>query len=179
MAKKFQTLVVSFSRTGETKKIADLVADSLGAEAREEISENRRRTGPLGYLKSAWEALLGVSPIINPPTREPSEFDVVVLASPVWVGSLSSPMRTYLLKMESKLPRVALLVTEGGSGGHRVLLQMRDLIRKTPLAELVLNEDEIRHGSHIHKVKAFCDHLSSQYEKETAPIALSVKKSMP
>jgi hypothetical protein len=92
---------------------------------------------------------------------------------------MASPMRTYLLKMESKLPRVAFLVTEGGSGGHRVLLQMRDLVRKMPLAELVLTEDELKQGGHLQKVKAFCERVVTQYEKEVAPLAVSVKKSMP
>lgn len=176
MEKKFQALVVSFSRTGETKKVADLVADTLGAEKREEIKEIQRRSGPLGYIRSAWEAALGVSPIINVCVNDPSQFDVVVLATPVWMGRMSSPMRTYLLKMESRLPRVAFLVTEGGSGGHRVLLQMRDLVRKIPLAELVLTEDELKHGSHLTKVKAFCEQISSQYEKEITPTAVSVKR---
>lgn len=170
---------MSYSRTGETKKVADLVADTLGSEKREEITENRRRTGPLGYVRSAWEALVGVSPLINPPVHDPSEFDVVVLASPVWMGSLSSPMRTYLLKMESKLPRVAFLLTEGGSGGHRVLIEMREILRKTPLAEIVLNEDEMRHGIQLQKVKAFCEQIGSRYEKEVAPLSVSLKKTMP
>jgi len=179
MAKKFQALVVSFSRSGGTKKVADLIADTLGAEKREEITEMQHRTGPLGYLRSAWEAFVGIAPNINSPTHDPSQFDVVVLATPVWMARISSPMRTYLLKMEAKLPRVAFIVTEGGSGGHRVLFQLRDLVKKMPLAELVLTEDELKQGGHLHKVKAFCDRISTQYEKEVAPLAVSTKKAMP
>ena len=179
MAKKLEALVVSFSRSGATKKVADLVAETLGTEKIEEITEMQHRTGPLGYLRSAWEALVGIAPNINSPSNDPSQFDVVVLASPVWVARMASPMRTYLLKMESKLPRVAFLVTEGGSGGHRVLFQMRDLVRKMPLAELVLTEDELKQGGHLQKVKAFCERVVTQYEKEVAPLAVSVKKSMP
>lgn len=179
MPKKFRALIVSFSRTGETRKVADLVADSLEAEKTESINEITRRTGPLGYLRSAWEALAGISPSISPIQNDPAEFDVVVLATPVWVGKMSSPMRTYLLKMESRLPRVAFLVTEGGSGGHRVLLEMRDMIRKIPLAEIVLTEDEIKQAGHFSKIKAFCEQLSKQYEKEVHPLVVGSKKSMP
>ena len=179
MAKKVRALVVSFSRSGRTKKVADLVATALGADKVEEITEMQHRAGPLGYLRSAWEALVGIAPNINSPSHDPSEFDVVILATPVWMARMASPMRTYLLKMESKFPRVAFVVTEGGSGGHRVLLQMRDLIRKMPLAEMVLTEDELKQAGHLQKVKAFCDRVVTQYEKETAPLAVSIKKTMP
>jgi hypothetical protein len=56
---------------------------------------------------------------------------------------------------------------------------MRDLVRKMPLAELVLTEDELKQGGHLQKVKAFCERVVTQYEKEVAPLAVSVKKSMP
>lgn len=178
MAKSFRTLVVSYSRTGLTKKVADLVAEQLGAEKIEEVSESVRRIGWLGYLRSAWEASVETTPLIQSPQFDPAEFDVVVLAAPVWMSKLASPMRTYLVKMERRLPRIAFIVTEGGSGGHRVLQQMRELCHKMPLTELVITEDEIR-KSPVTRVKAFCEKLASQYEKEVRPIAVSVKKAVP
>jgi flavodoxin len=176
LAKNFRTLVVSFSRTGQTQKVAQLISDTLQADKQEQIGETSKRLSPLGYARSAWEALVGSSPLIQRPHFDPSEFDMVVLAAPVWMGRIASPMRTYLLKMELHLPRVAFVVTEGGSGGNRALLQMRDLCSKIPLVELVLTEDEIRRGSHIHKVKTFCEQLKAQYEKEVVPISMTVKK---
>jgi len=179
MAKHIKTLVVYFSRSGQTAKVAELVAHHLNAETKEEITEIQGRRGPVGYLRSAWEGLVGSSPIISPPIVDPNDYQVVILACPVWMGRMASPMRTYLIKMENHLPKVGLLVTEGGSGGHRVLMQMRELTRKTPLAELVLTEDEIAKASHITKVKLFCDKLIQQYEKELSPVPTPIKKANP
>lgn len=179
MSKHIKTLVVYFSRSGQTAKVAELVAHNLNAETKEEITEVQGRRGPLGYIRSAWEAMVGSSPSIMPPVVDPNDYQIVVLACPVWMSRMASPMRTYLIKMENHLPKVALVVTEGGSGGHRVLMQMRELTRKTPLAELVLTEDEIAKASHLTKVKLFCDKLIQQYEKEVSPVSVSLKKTNP
>lgn len=178
MAKHFRSLVVSYSRSGQTQKVAQLIADTLQADKQEHITETDKRQTPLGYLRSAWEALVGKSPLIRRPQQDPSEFDLVVLAAPVWMSRIATPMRTYLIKMELRLPRVAFVVTEGGSGGNRALLQMRDLCSKIPLAELVVTEDEIRRMSHMHKVKSFCEQIRTQYDKEVGPVAMTIKKGV-
>jgi len=179
MPTHLKTLVVCFSRTGQTAKVAEHIAHQLNADKLEEILEMQGRRGPLGYVRSAWEALVGISPPLSSTHVDPSEFQVVVLACPVWMSRIASPMRTYLIKEENKLPRVALVVTEGGSGGHRALLQMRDLLRRTPLAELVLTEDEIRKVNHLSKIKTFCDKLVQQYERDLAPVSVPLKKTNP
>lgn len=179
MPTHIKTLVVYFSRSGQTAKVADLIAHNLNADRKEEITETQGRRGPLGYLRSAWEAWVDSSPLIATSLEDPSDYQIVVVACPVWMSRMASPMRTYLLKMETRLPKVAFVVTEGGSGGHRALLQMRELTRKTPLAELVLTEDEIGKASHLSKVKLFCDKVVQQYERELAPIPASLKKVSP
>ncbi len=179
MAKHIKTLVVYFSRSGQTARVAELVAHHLNAETKEEITEVQSRRGPVGYIRSAWEAMVGSSPSITSPLVDPSDYQLVVLACPVWMSRMASPMRTYLIKMENHLPKVALVVTEGGSGGHRVLMQMRELTRKTPLAELVLSEDEIAKASHLTKIKLFCDKLVQQFEKELSPISVPMKSATP
>lgn len=167
MAKPIHALVVYFSRSGQTEKLAREIQKMLPASKIEEIREIRSRKGVLGYLQSAFEAMVGSSPVIEPLETDPSHFDVVVLACPVWMSRIASPMRTYLLKMESKLPRVAFTVTEGGSGGNRALLQMRDLCRKIPLAELVVTETDLTKKFPTDSLKLFCQNIQDRFERET------------
>ena len=49
-----QILVVFFSRTGTTRKIASLLTKILGAQA-EEIAVRPDRSGPFGYVRSLVE----------------------------------------------------------------------------------------------------------------------------
>lgn len=176
MITKYKTLIVYFSRSGNTKKVVDQLSDMICCDAVETVGELTNRSGVLGYARSLWESLTSSAPIIEPPQNDPSRYDVVIVASPVWISRLASPMRTYLLKMQDKLPRLAFLVTEGGSGGNRVLLQMRELSRKSPLSEAVITEDEIRKGVHIQKIKKFVERLNAEYERAVAPVAIASRK---
>jgi hypothetical protein len=85
-------------------------------------------------------------------------------------------MRTYLTKMEAHFPKVAFVVTEGGSGGNRALLQMRDICSRIPVAELLVTEDEIAKGSYILRVNTFCEQIESKLLKEMEPPPVSLKK---
>ena len=174
---KPNTLIVYFSRTGRTEKVVDRVKETLQDCKKEPVRELIRRNGPLGYLRSLWEATVGATPIIQRPENDPSQFDLLILASPVWMSRVASPMKTYLNKMEAHFPKVAFVVTEGGSGGNRALLQMRDLCSRIPIAELVITEDEIAKGNYIHRVDTFCEQIESHSEKETITPP-SMKKSM-
>jgi flavodoxin len=151
-------LVVHYSRTGRTRQVARELETVLGAD-REEIGDPADRTGTIGYLRCALEALLGASAEIEPPKRDPSRYDVVVVGTPVWYASVSSPVRTYLWLERGRLPKVAFLLTHGGMGADRVFGQMSALAGKLPVARLVVREREIESGSHAEKVASFARSL--------------------
>jgi menaquinone-dependent protoporphyrinogen IX oxidase len=148
---KPRILVVHYSRTGRTRLVAEELARALHADS-EEIRDVVEREGAIGYLRSALEALSGVSCEIRVPVLDPSRYDVVVVGTPVWSASISTPVRTYLWLVRDRLPRVAFYVTHGGSGSARALRQLRSLTRKPPVATLVLREREVVAATHHAKV---------------------------
>jgi hypothetical protein len=157
-------LVVHFSRTGNTREVARELAAALGADL-EEIGDPADRTGTLGYLRCALEAVLGVSAEIEPPRRDPARYELVVVGSPVWYASVASPARTYLWLERDRLPQVAFLLTHGGFGAERALGQMRTLAGKRPVARLVVREREVESGSHAGKVASFARSLLASAER--------------
>ncbi|PZQ10832.1 MAG: hypothetical protein DI564_15180 [Rhodanobacter denitrificans] len=111
-------LIVFYSRTGTTGRVAEQLAAALDAPLTA-IEEPRRRRGLTGYLRSAREAARCALPPILPPTRDPADYDLLVLATPVWVGHVASPMRSFLQGYRSTLRRVAFFCTCGGRGAER------------------------------------------------------------
>ena len=149
-----RTLVVYYSRTGVTRKAAAAIAEALGADL-EELAERESRAGLLGYARSAMDVAFGRLPEIEPSRHRPEDYDLVVFGSPVWFASLSSPVRTYLVRYYDDLEEVAFFCTCASSGGERVLRQMADLCRKEPAATLILRQTEILRGSFHRKVGHF------------------------
>jgi flavodoxin len=155
-----RTLVVYFSRTGTTKLAAEAIARTLGADL-EEIVDRTPRLGVVGYLRCGYEATARKLTRIEKPARDPGNYELVVVGSPVWGASLSSPVRTYLEEHRGRLSKVAFFCTCGGRGGERVLGQMEDTCRKDPVARLVLREAEVVRKRARPKYDAFCAELRS------------------
>jgi flavodoxin len=135
-------LVVDYSRTGNTHKVAKAVARGCGADL-ERLHDEHSRTGLWGYLRSAREAMNATPGQIRRAKHDPAHYDLVILGSPVWAGHVSSPMRRYLLDHAGKFSRIAVFVTEGGRGGPKVFSEMAALAQRQPVAKLELRAGDL------------------------------------
>jgi flavodoxin len=150
-----KSLVAYYSRTGNTKTVAEAVANSLNADV-EPISSDTEGKG-MGRL--VMQALFKVQARIGQTTKDPSLYDVVVVGTPVWAHTLSSPVRTYLAKNKSKFKSVAFFCTYGGSGSERALKNMESFCGKTAVGTLAVVEKDVKSGEYVEKVKRFATEL--------------------
>lgn len=151
-------LVVYFSRSGHTKRLAAAIAHALGADL-EEIRDRAERQGVTGYLRCELETILGATSAIERPRHDPSRYDLVVVGGPVWMADVSTPVRTFLWLERERLPHVAFFVTLGGFGSGRAFGKMRKLAGKAPSATLAIRESELANGALAERVRAFADAL--------------------
>lgn len=158
-------LVVYFSRTGYTRRVAEALAHALDAHLAT-IDEARPRLGVAGYLRSAWEALHGLDADIGAPTADPADFDLVVLGTPVWASHASSPARTFARRYGAGIERVALFCTLGGSGADAALAELQHALHHTPLATLALTDREIDAGQAGARIAAFAATLRAKLPLE-------------
>lgn len=149
-------LVVYYSLSGRTRRVAESIASALGADV-EEIVDTADRTGLMGYVRSLTEGLLGMPSTIRPPVGNPAAYDLVIVGTPVWAWSVSSPVREYLNWMGGTPKRVGFFVTEAGAGGERVFRQMEELCGKPPLRTLELTERDQSDGGAAAKIEAFVE----------------------
>ena len=91
-----KTLVVFYSRSGTTRRVAQALSEALQCDL-EEITEPKPRTGFLGYIRSLLEATRKRPSTITPKKHDVSSYALVVVGTPVWAWSLSSPVRAYLM----------------------------------------------------------------------------------
>lgn len=137
-------LVVHYSRTGHTDFVASQIAARCDADI-EHIEEPMSRKGVLGYLRSALEAILGLRPSIKRGRHKPEDYDLVIVGTPVWFWSVSSPVRSWLHRHRGALRNVAVYCTCGGSGQTHVLDELERLCGHPALARLALTERAAMH----------------------------------
>lgn len=113
-----KTLVLYYSSTGNTRFVAESVANTLGADIEEiKPSANISTTG-VGYVFMGLRQLLSQpEPKIEPLRSHLDEYDTVIIGTPVWSYTFSSPIRTFLKKYDLAGKNVALFCTHAGDKG--------------------------------------------------------------
>lgn len=147
-------LVVYYSRSGTTRKIAETLSEALCCDL-EQIVEAKSRTGFFGYMRSLVEARQKRPSVIAPTKRDASSYDLVVVGTPVWGWSVSSPVRAYLLANRDRLPETAFFCTLGGAGGANAFAPMQDITGKVPRALCAITVREVKSGSYRERASAF------------------------
>jgi flavodoxin len=105
-----KTLVVYYSRTGTTKKVAEFISSKLNCDL-EEIVDVKSRKGVVGWLRSGMEATTNKNASINESKYDLASYDLVIVGTPIWNGRISSPMRTYLNQNKDGLRRAGFFCT--------------------------------------------------------------------
>ena len=158
-----RVLVVYYSRSGNTECVADGLARASGADL-EALVSTRDRRGLIGYLLSGFEATTERAGRIHAPKHRATDYDIVLIGTPTWAASVSSPVRTYLNRYADTLPEVAFFVTCGGRGAERALEQMKSISGKTPLATLALSERDLKRHASVY-FGEFWERVLSAWEK--------------
>ena len=92
-----EILCVYYSRTGNTKKAMEEIAQALDAELLE-LKDEVKREGLLGWLRCGMDAVSRSVPPLVPakPQRPLSDYRLVLIGTPVWAGRCSSVVRAFL-----------------------------------------------------------------------------------
>lgn len=152
-----KTLVVYYSRTGTTKKIARDIRKEFNCDI-EEIIDTKDRNGPLGYLMAGKDATLKKLTKIRT-KKDPSKYDLIIIGTPVWAFTMSSPVRTYISAFRDKFKKIALFCTMGGSGDEKTLKDMEILAKKFAKAKLSLKTLDVQNNNYMDKLKKFIKEL--------------------
>ena len=107
-------LIVCYSRTGNSRIVADALMEHLSGTI-EELQSNKNRVGLLGVFTCVLDQLLDRDDILKPLDKDPKDYDPVIIVAPIWIGKLSSPARTFIKQAGLKGKDVYLVLTYNGS----------------------------------------------------------------
>jgi menaquinone-dependent protoporphyrinogen IX oxidase len=158
-----KTLVVFYSRSGYTRRLARQIAAACDADL-EELLLARSRLGWGGYVRSALEALTRTPSRLVPLEYDPSNYELVVIGTPIWVWRPSSPIRAYVAQHADAFKHVAFFCTMGGAGAEGVFRELEDKCAHTPIARLALTDREIDSGQFTAPLTAFVDRLRASLQ---------------
>ncbi len=166
-----KTLVVCYSNSGTTTVVAERIARQLGADL--EVIEEAKPRPPLmidgkvapggggAMARAALAAFLGTGAAIRETRKNPGEYDVVLVGTPVWAGSVAPAVRTYLRRHRKTLLRVAFFCTAGDPTKGRMFKQMRNLARQEPVATVAVKMEDARSDACADSIAGFVEQIKA------------------
>lgn len=147
-------LVLYFSMTGNTARLAERLARDLGEADLGSIACPRYEGGA-SVLRCVWDSLTGATPEIRvPPPTEGR--DLVLLGSPVWAGRPAPPLRSFLAKRPRLPERVGIFLTAGSGAPQKGAMRRFSALLPSPeTARLVLGEKEVRSDAAGERIATF------------------------
>ena len=146
-------LVVYYSRTGTTGKVAKAIQAKLECEL-EELIDTVKRSGFFGYIRCGFQAARKKITVLKPMKHDPSEYDLVLIGTPVWAGVMSTPARTFLHEYKEKFDKVAFFCT-CGNNKYNPFDEMEVLVGKKPLGTMGLTAKAVKKGEYSSELKKF------------------------
>lgn len=111
-------IIVYYSFEGNTEMYAKALADSIDAEVLKlkTIKEHKSK----GFTKFLWGGSMAVmnrKPKLEKYEFDPSKYDLIILASPVWAGSFAPPLKTFIEREDLLAKNIAFFYTHQGGKG--------------------------------------------------------------
>ena len=105
-----KTLILYYSRTGNTKMCCEALQKELGADLLE-IKDLKNRDGGWGFFTGALGSMFNVHTNIDPLNPDLSPYKNIIIASPIWTGTLSTAIRTLIDKNRFDNKQVVMFTT--------------------------------------------------------------------
>ncbi len=122
-----KTVILYYSRTRKTAKVAKTLAKEIQADSTE-IVDLKNRMGVVNYLGSSVDALRENKTNIKPESFDLSEYGLVYIGTPTWAAKPAPAIVTMIDRCDFKGKDVILFSTMGSSGGKKAIERMREKI---------------------------------------------------
>ena len=151
--------VVFYSRDGATRKAAQAIAEALQCDT-EEIIDTRKRHGFIGYMRCGFEAKFKKLTVLEETKKNPATYDLIIIGTPIWASTVSSPVRTYLVQHKDHFRRIAFFCTAGSGGNGNAFAEMQSICNKKSAGALELSTEQVSKGLYEKEVEEFVKQIT-------------------
>ncbi|MHA1743012.1 MAG: flavodoxin family protein [Candidatus Heimdallarchaeota archaeon] len=146
--KGMRTLTIYYSKTGNTKLVAETIAKEIKSELlaikpKKEI----KSTGFLLYFRGGFQSITKRKIEIEEPKIDINNFDLIFLGTPVWAWNLNPVVRSFLETIPIKNKKICLFCCCASSGKGVLkdleqILEGNEILGKREFIEPLKNDTE-------------------------------------
>lgn len=152
-------LVVYYSKKGNTERLAKEISSKLGADI-EKIIDKKNRKGIFGFIFGGRDAIKKQKTEIETITKNPADYEVTIIGTPVWASDMTPAIRTYIEKNKGSLKEWAFFITSGNTEPEKMVAEIEGIIGKKSIASVGLNAGELKKEEiYNKKITAFTEEI--------------------
>lgn len=107
-----RSAVIFYSLEGNTRTAANQLAKALGADLFEvRTVKDYPKRGLAKFLVGGKDSSFGRSPALQPLEVNPADYDLVVLALPMWAGKAAAPINSFIKSHDFGSTKVAFMIS--------------------------------------------------------------------
>lgn len=129
-------LIVYYSRTGNTRTVAEEIHKQLGGDI---VELQTVQPYPEAYRATTEQAKQELESGFKPPLKTKIEnmdsYDVIAVGSPCWWSTVATPVITFLTEYDFSGKTIAPFMTHEGSGLGRTITHIRQLCPRATILE--------------------------------------------
>jgi flavodoxin len=141
-------LIILYSRTGNTRRVGQVLADELnrmGCQVTtEQLVDTKSRKGFLGWLGGVKDALLKRPAGLEPVKAHMADFDLVAIGTPMWAGTATPAVLSFLRANAGQINKAAFFCTSGGSSPRGTFASIEKAAGRQPVATLALTDRHVK-----------------------------------
>lgn len=146
--------VVFYSLSGNTQAAAKEIAEGIGADLIElklvkPFPTEKSKQLALGGM----QAMFGMKPAIQELSKNIKEYDVLILGTPIWAGTIAAPVHSFLNKYQVLDKIVAIFTFSGGGDNKRCIAKLSKRLPRLKVEVALANRDSdlaIHNADKIH-----------------------------
>ncbi len=147
-----KSLVVFYSKTGITKKVAENIKEILNCDI-EEVVDLKKRSGILGFIISGRDAALEKLTEIKKLTKNISQYEHIIIGTPVWAGNITPAIRTFVESYSRLFKNVSFFCTMRITGDKKVFEKLSLICNKKPIFYISFRQKEVLSGKYLNRLK--------------------------
>lgn len=146
--------VVFYSLSGNTQAAAKEIAEGIGADLIElklvkPFPTEKSKQLALGGM----QAMFGMKPAIQELSKNIKEYDVLILGTPIWAGTIAAQVHSFLNKYQVLDKIVAVFTFSGGGDNKRCIAKLSKRLPRLKVEVALANRDSdlaIHNADKIH-----------------------------
>ncbi len=165
-------LVIYYSFEGNTKFIAESIAKAVGADILELKPKKEMKTH--NFMKYFWggkKIVMKEKPILLPFDKNPQDYDILFIGTPVWVWTYAPPLYTFFESVELNNKKIALFCCNAGGKGKifekmSKILSGNEIVGEIDFLEPLKNDSENNRNIAIQWAKQIVDGIKKLFDND-------------